>query len=182
MRRTLIALILVLLTSGPGLARTIVLKTSLQDSPPKGIHKGARIGGICHDIFAELNRRLEKEGIRIEYLDRELAFLPWKRSQQFLETGRLDLVAGMARTPERERKYQFSRVPLYTVRSILATRTGSPEIEGGLAVLAGRYVIAVRGTRTARLLARVPDIHLTLADSPFMAHAAGRTGRPGVLP
>ncbi len=169
MHRILTALILVMLTAGPGLSRTIVLKTSLQDSPPKGIHEGNQVSGICHDIFAALNQRLKGEGIRIEYLDRDLAFLPWKRSQQFLETGRLDLVAGMARTPERERKYQFSRVPLYTVRSILATRTGSPGIEGGLAGLAGRYVIAVRGTRTARLLARVPGVHVTLADSPFMA-------------
>jgi len=146
-----------------------VLRTALQDSPPKAMSQGASVSGICHDIIHELNLRLADSGLRIDYLSPEMRFLPWKRSQRFLAKGRLDLIVGMAISDPRKALYHFSRFPIYQVHSILVGRTDSPIPRGGLQGLAGQYVIAIRGTKTARMLQEQGGIHVSLAPNPLAA-------------
>ncbi len=176
-----ILLSIVLFHACPAASETL-LKTAFQESIPKFIENPGRSnhGGICCDIIIELNRRLEDKAVRITFPEGN-PFLPWQRTQAYLESGKLDIVVGMAKNRRRLEHYFFSEEPLYTVRSVLARRAGYPFRYRSLTDLKNRLIIAVQGTKTARMLLNIPEIKYTLALSPTTAVQMLLAGRGDLL-
>jgi ABC-type amino acid transport substrate-binding protein len=133
---------------------TTVLRTGFQDSAPKYILQNGVLQGVCFDIITELNERLQGK-VHISYPLSGDPFLPWKRTQNYLQSGELDIVVGMAQNSRREKLYSFSKEPLYTIHSVFARRTGEDsQVYHSFADLGNKQVVAVAGTKTARLLAK----------------------------
>jgi len=147
-------------------AAETILQTAFQHSVPKYIQQNNKISGICYDIVIELNTRLQNKQIRIAYPVKDDPFIPWKRIQIYLEGGSLDIVIGMAKNEKRQRQYVFSGQSLYTVRSIFAQPAESSFRYHSLSDLHGKQVIAIRGTKTAKMLLKNPEIKTNLTHTP----------------
>lgn len=155
-----------------------ILQTSFQDSIPKYIQQQNSVSGICFDIITELNKRLQTKKILISYPRTPAdAFMPWKRIQLYLESGKLDIVVGMAKNEKRLQLYTFSQEALYTVHSVLAISADTPFRYRSLADLTGKHITAVRGTKTSKMLADVPQIQLSLVKTPTAALQMLLSGR-----
>jgi polar amino acid transport system substrate-binding protein len=145
--------VLLLCLAPAGVSAATILRTAFQDSAPKYIQQNGVLQGICFDIITELNKRLQGE-IQISYPLSNDPFIPWKRTQKYLQSGKLDIVVGMAKNSKREKLYFFSKEPLYLIHAVFARRTGEDSsVYNSFADLGNKLVIAVGGTKTARLLA-----------------------------
>ncbi len=146
-----------------------VLQTGFQESSPKYILQNSTISGICFDIIVELNRRLQEEEIRISYPQSGDPFVPWKRIQRYLQSGELDIVVGMAKNNQRQKIYAFSKESFYTIRAVFAQRSGGvPAVYQSFTDLGEKQVIAVRGTKTAKMLVE-NHVNISLTHSPTAA-------------
>ena len=95
------------------------LKTSAQDSPPKYyLRDDGSMGGICVDIL----HAIETVDPGLSFKGHE-EFLPFKRLQLYLESGKLDVFFGLKNSPERLDKFQFSAIPLYRLKYVVAVRS-----------------------------------------------------------
>jgi ABC-type amino acid transport substrate-binding protein len=151
----------------PGfVAAETFLQTAFQHSLPKYIQENGTISGICYDIITELNTRLRDKHICIIYPFTESPFIPWKRMQIYLKDGDLDIIFGMAKNKKRQRQYIFSRQSLYTVHSVFAQPADSPFQYHSFSDLKGKQIIAVRGTKTAKMLLKNPEITISLTHTP----------------
>ncbi|MDG9855182.1 transporter substrate-binding domain-containing protein [Pseudomonas nitroreducens] len=103
------------------------------DDPPFSMQlPDGRIGGL----YVELNRAvLERLGCQVRMVK-----LPWARALKELELGRLDVLPGAFRKPEREVYAWFSGALLPPSRNILFVRRGLPQRDSlqQLSDLAGR--------------------------------------------
>lgn len=153
-KKGLWGLFILLLCLVPGAVSAVTtLHTGFQDSAPKYMQQNGVLQGICFDIIEELNERLQGE-IHISYPLSGDPFVPWKRIQQYLQSGKLDIVVGMAKNSKRERLYFFSKEPLYDIKAVFAHRLGEAEpVFQSFADLGQRKVLAVGGTKIGRLLA-----------------------------
>ncbi|NNN27623.1 transporter substrate-binding domain-containing protein [Pseudomonas nitroreducens] len=90
------------------------------DDPPFSMQlPDGRIGGL----YVELNRAvLERLGCQVRMVK-----LPWARALKELELGRLDVLPGAFRKPEREVYAWFSGALLPPSRNILFVRRGLPQ-------------------------------------------------------
>ena len=100
-------------------AASLSIKTAAQDSAPKYIVADGQLnGGICPDILRA-----------IEQLDRNIEFtnlqqiLPFKRLEEYLWSGKIDMFCGYLKSPAREGKVQYVTTPIYTARYQLAVRS-----------------------------------------------------------
>ena len=102
--------------ASPALA--IDLRTAAQESIPKYFKLADNtMGGICIDIIKaieDVEPRITIHG----YQD----FLPFKRLQNNLRSGQLDVFFGLKKTEERREIYQFLDIPLYHLNYVLAAR------------------------------------------------------------
>ncbi|MDF3935583.1 substrate-binding periplasmic protein [Pseudomonas citronellolis] len=89
------------------------------DDPPFSMQLA---DGAVGGIYVELNRlALERLGCQVR-----LVKLPWARALKELENGRLDVLPGAFRKPERELYAYFSGAILQPSRNILFMRRGDP--------------------------------------------------------
>lgn len=93
------------------------------DDPPFSMRlPDGSVGGL----YVDLNRAvLERLGCEVH-----LVKLPWARALKELELGRLDVLPGAFRKPEREVYAWFSGAVLPPSRNILFVRRGLPQREG----------------------------------------------------
>lgn len=86
----------------PGMAQTCEMSVRWRQDPPYSLREAdGRLGGIN----VEINRViLERLGCRARFVE-----MPWARALIELEEGRLDILPGALRNPERERFAHFSR-------------------------------------------------------------------------
>ncbi|GAA0784218.1 substrate-binding periplasmic protein [Roseibium denhamense] len=94
----------------------IKLRVDFQDTQPKYILQNGDAHGICPDIYRELERRLKGQVA----FDFPAAFTPRRRMLANLEQGNSDIDCGAAANAERERKFIFSRIPIYEVAHLIA--------------------------------------------------------------
>jgi len=93
---------------------------------------------------------------------------PWSRVRKELVTGKIDLLAGMFFSKERDRFVDFS-TPHTVLRHALFTRKGSPEIRS-LEDLRGKEILVQRDDIMHDFIReRVPKENLFLVDSPLDA-------------
>lgn len=130
-------------------ALSIELKTAAQDSAPK-FFKGAdgRITGICVDIIKAIN---EEAGSDFEITGYE-NFIPAKRYKLMLEDGELDLMLGLSKNPEREKRFQYIDIPLYSVKHVIVSRADANlQINSIEDIIKKRLsVISILGTGSAK--------------------------------
>ena len=91
-------------------------------SPPKWLdYVGGRPSGFCADLFALLM------GIQPT-----LAFqisphaVPQKRMEADLQEGRIDLICGLTRTPQRATHFRYAEPAIYTLDYVLFARSDDP--------------------------------------------------------
>ena len=118
-RFKLISALLILLSSLFCQAEPIELRTAYQDSFPKYYsynqpEKAAQ--GLCIDILCAIEKTA---GITIKA---PFGFLPFKRLQNQLARGEIDIFIGMAKSKSRLEKYTFLDTPLYAVHHTLGVR------------------------------------------------------------
>ena len=117
------SLCLALLALLPALAPACYKTLRWDDDPPFSmLLPNGEIGGINVDI----NRlTLQRLGCQVT-----LVKLPWARALKELEQGRLDVLPGAFRWPEREVYAYFSGIILQPSRNILFMRKGDPARDG----------------------------------------------------
>ncbi|MFD2205400.1 substrate-binding periplasmic protein [Kiloniella antarctica] len=84
--------------------------------PPYALAEQAKLAGIDYDVSQELSKRL---GIEFDY-----RVCPFKRCLQEMKSGQLDLLAGIARNPEREKYMAYTDTPYSTVAVVFYVRKG----------------------------------------------------------
>ncbi|MBT4890484.1 MAG: transporter substrate-binding domain-containing protein, partial [Rhodospirillales bacterium] len=154
-----LALMLALLAPTHAFATSHVLIVLNQDSQPKYFLNDPKQRGLCGDIYAELKSRLANKGITLSI---QSTYTPIKRIMQKLKTGSAQAYCGAGRNAEREKKYYFSNVPLYSVSNVLIARsykktgpTSFEEMESSQSKM-GTYF----GTSTDRFLKNRGNINI----------------------
>lgn len=110
--------VLIVLTGMAFPALAIDLHTAAQDSLPKYYKLDDNtMGGICVDIIKAIED-IEPQITIHGYQE----FLPFKRLQNKLKSGQLDVFFGLKKTAERRAIYQFLDIPLYHLNYVLAAR------------------------------------------------------------
>lgn len=90
---------------------------------------------------ALINRVAARLGRRVRY-----EFSPWNRAQALIEQGLADVLVAPYRSPERERRYAFSRAPVYQDWMRLYARNTRPiRWQGGLEELHALRLGVMRG-------------------------------------
>ncbi len=113
--RQFIGLILVPLTSTAAFALDV--RTAAQDSQPKFIKSGSTVTGLCVDVIKAIERA-----------DPDLKFsaitslTPLPRIEASLSEGSLDVFCGLAKTKDRESRFDFIEPPVYSTHTVLAAR------------------------------------------------------------
>ena len=97
---------------------SISLVTTFQGAPPKYINS-EKVYGIAFDILATLKKKLKGHGIDITW---DGNFKNMGEIQKLLQSCKIDFFVGMAKTPERQIKFIFSKVPIYSINSLLLLR------------------------------------------------------------
>jgi polar amino acid transport system substrate-binding protein len=111
-----------LLCSAPS-ASAVELKTAAQETSPKFVKTGNTMGGIAVDVM----RALEKLDPTIRFVG-EQTILPMKRREYGLteeaanSDSRLDCFFGLAKDAERAKKFTYSKVPIYSIKNVMAVR------------------------------------------------------------
>lgn len=104
-------------------AAPVTLTTAAQDNSPKFVQQGGKMGGIAVDVL----RALEKIDPELKFTGDD-GFWPMKRIENGLlpevASGpeHIDLFVGMAKTPEREKKYRYVTPMIYSVKNVVFVR------------------------------------------------------------
>ena len=107
--------------------------------------------GLCVEIL----RAVEKvePTLRFTGLERRV---PLKRVERLLAEGQVDAFFCLLKSPEREKQWRYSPVPLYVIRHVVVQRADDARHFDTLADLAGasrrKRVLVMRGTAIARHL------------------------------
>ncbi|NUU96496.1 hypothetical protein XO10_09565 [Marinitoga sp. 1135] len=96
----------------------IILKTTFQIAPPKYYIEDNEVKGICYEIYEELNKRLEKYNIEIQW---DGKFKNMTYITEELSKGFIDIFIGIAKNDYRENIMNFSDFPLYSVTYMILT-------------------------------------------------------------
>ncbi len=100
------------------------LVTTFQGAPPKYIN-GEELSGIAFDIFVTLKKKLKDHGIDITW---DGNFKTMVEIQELLQSCKVDFFVGMAKTPERQKKFVFSKMPIYSINSLLLLKKGIKDV------------------------------------------------------
>ena len=140
------------------------LLTEYQQSIPKYVERGGVMAGLCVEIL----QAIEKEsGLTVG--SRTAGFTPFRRLQQHLAVGDIDIFVGFKRTAERAERYLFVDPPIYTVRTLVCARAGDSDTVEAIADLEGQPVLVPGGSATAAMLkAEYPEVAVDEAGSVFI--------------
>lgn len=98
------------------------LKTAAQDSSPKFIkNDDGSITGIGIDVM----RAISKIDPTIMFAG-DQTFLPFRRIENMVENGELDVFFGFIKNKERQEKYLYIDPPIYNVANVLVVRKNDP--------------------------------------------------------
>ncbi|MCL6416799.1 transporter substrate-binding domain-containing protein [Aestuariirhabdus sp. Z084] len=114
-----------------GAVKAMPLTTVAQDSRPKYMQDNQ---GDMQGVAVDILRALEQQDpeLKIEGYDR---LVPLTRIKRMLKEGFIDLFAGLAYTPERERDFRYLKPPLYRLRYIAVVRADFPLDKDRLATI-----------------------------------------------
>ncbi|MEO6279322.1 MAG: transporter substrate-binding domain-containing protein [Roseateles sp.] len=115
--------------------------------------------GLCIEVL----RAVEKlePGLRFTGLETQV---PLKRVERLLAEGQVDAFFCLLKSPEREKQWRYSPVPLYVIRHVVVQRADDERPFDTMAELAaasrGKRVLVMRGTAIARHLLQA-DVTIT---------------------
>lgn len=114
------------------------LRTAAQESEPKFVkNPDGSIGGIAVVVM----RAIEKVDSSIKFVG-DQNFVPFRRIEQSIENGSLDVFFGFAKNEEREAKYVYVNPPIYMVgNAIVVKKADSIEDIKDLSQLAGKGIV-----------------------------------------
>jgi polar amino acid transport system substrate-binding protein len=124
-----------------------------QNSYPKYFKEKGKIKGLMIDILNEIEKRSPDIKFK-SVIGNE--FTPFARIKIELANGRIDMFAGMSKTKEREKIYNYLKIPIYQVSFVLTTRSNNKvKIDSWEDVAKmgeeGR-VLGIRGTGAMKIL------------------------------
>ncbi len=137
---------------------SVELTTYYQESAPKYYTDGGVLKGICLDIITELNKELKSDNISITLKDSNNPFLPFKRIQEYLKVGKIDVFVGLARSPAREELYTYIDTPAYGVVSTFSKLKSDSFNYTGLASLSGKKIGYVDGSKTGKQIIAIDGV------------------------
>lgn len=116
---------------------TKTVRVGVSHNPPFALHgKGKMPTGFVIDIIRAV---ASDNAWNLAYIER-----PWPELLKLLDTGKIDLLGGIAYTPERARKYQFTE---QTVANNWAVVYRNPNIQiNGIADINGKRVAIIPGS------------------------------------
>ena len=119
-QRFLLALLLLVLHLPAGAS---ALRVGVEDaSPPKWQdYVGDRPTGFCADLIDQLAQARSGLAFQLAQLP-----LPQKRMEADLQEGRIDLICGLTRTPQRTNLFVYIPQPIYTLDYVLFARADDP--------------------------------------------------------
>lgn len=173
--------IIFIILLSPVSAYTIELRTEFQDSAPKYIFQDGQYRGICFDIITELNKRMVSDDIVIRQHNPKIPFVPWKRIQNNLYKGNIDIIVGVARNDNRMAKYNFIDVPLYAVYSTFSKRVTDLFEYTGRKSLKDKRVVVIKGTKTAKNLSKANCTNLYKVNTLHQGHKMLMSNRADLL-
>ena len=107
--------------------------------------------GLCLEILRAVEKT--EPTLRFTGLERHV---PLKRVERLLAEGQVDAFFCLLKSPEREKQWRYSPVPLYVIRHVVVQRADDARHFDTLADLAGasrrKRVLVMRGTAIARHL------------------------------
>ncbi len=175
MKHMLIVVVLILVY--PALTFGIELKTGAQNAYPKFfLNDAGEMSGLEIDIM----RVLELNVPNLRFVGRktlDISFVPWKRQQDEVEKGDLDVIFGITKTDARlKRGFVYIDTPLYTIHNVMAVRADDPvQVNSFEDIKAlGKYgiILALAGAASMRFLEQ--------QDVPLRIDGTGHTVRQNI--
>lgn len=124
-----------LLATPCAFARTLTFATD--PFPPFYYEKDGMPQGMQYElakiIFSSMHTRFK------------IKFVPWKRALLMAESGKVDGVFGLRKTPERQRWMIFPDEPLMNVYTVIFKRADDPFEFDGIPSLAGKNIGIIKG-------------------------------------
>jgi len=163
-----------------GGARAQAMTFLIDDFPPFSVDENDRASGPFPEIVLKVCASLK--------LACELKFHPWRRAQWLAETGRVDGLFVMLRTPAREAQYYFSGPIIQTSYSVFAPRGSAlkyqrpDDLRGYTIGVYGPAGTSAAAERVVAQLTPAPQLVLEM-DNPTALHKllAGRYGERGAV-
>lgn len=135
--------------------------------------------GLCMEIL----RAVEKAEPSLRFTGLE-QHVPLKRVERLLAEGLADAFFCLLKSPERERQWRYSPVPLYVIRHVVVQRADDARHFDTLAELAAasrrKRVLVMRGTAIARHLLKA-DVTIAEVGSEREALQMLKMGRADVI-
>jgi PAS domain S-box-containing protein len=125
--------------------------------PPYNFREGNKPKGFVNDYLRLI---AEKLNIQLEFI----AGHSWVEFMEMLQTGEIDLISNMTVTPDRRKKFLFSKQPVFNVlNGLLTLKSNNRQVD--LESLRGKTLAVVRGYSQEELLHRYyPNISLFLTN------------------
>jgi polar amino acid transport system substrate-binding protein len=120
--------------------------------PKSGDYKGYVI-----DILNGLAKKLD--------VDLNLVFMTSAGFVPALQSGRIDVVEELYKTPEREKVVDFSNVYMYYAEEFYVNANNPTVTAATVAALTGKKIAVVRGTAEALYAAKIPNVTLVQVDN-----------------
>lgn len=140
-----------------------------QNSAPKYFEASKRKLGLCDSLYMAMKQELETQG-KSAVIDNTL--YPIKRILAKIELGEAHVFCGAGRNAEREKKFHYSKLPVYAVSNVLLTHSSNRYVAPDYQDLQNKKLVigAFFGTSSARFLKkydgiRVVDNYKTLDDA-----------------
>lgn len=132
--------------SGPDASQIVFLK---QNSKPK--YFASNHTGLCGELYTALIAHLENMGFT-SYIDPEN--YPIKRILKMLEHGSANVFCGAGRNAQREARFIYSKIPVYTVANVVAARANDDFVPASMNDLVKKQAIvgALYGTSSSAWL------------------------------
>jgi len=135
--------------------------------------------GLCLEVLRAVEKA--EPGLRFTGLEQRV---PLKRVERLLAEGQVDAFFCLLKSPEREKQWRYSPVPLYVIRHVVVQRADDARQFDTLAELAAasrtKRVLVMRGTAIARHLLQA-DVTIAEVGSEREALQMLRMGRADLI-
>ncbi|WP_286238968.1 substrate-binding periplasmic protein [Neptuniibacter halophilus] len=149
LRSVICAAALVLIS--PMVQADATVRALVQNSQPKYFLENANLGGLCGEIYQRLKSRLAQRQVELKI---DTQYLPIKRILREVEMGPAGIYCGAGRNAEREKRFIYSAIPVYSVSNVVLAHQDEAYLPSSIAQLAkdGISVGALFGTSSAAYL------------------------------
>jgi len=130
-----------------------------QNSQPKYFPPASKSIGLCDELYFLIKKEINSEVEKI-HIDEKL--YPIKRLLSMIELGEGHIFCGAGRNQDRERRFIYSKLPVYHVSNVVAAKKNELFIPESLSDLVDKNIVvgAYHGTSSAKFLKQQRGIRL----------------------